>query len=152
MVFVWMLLWRDISFGTLMGGALVATSIELLGRQFTNDASLRPLGTIQFLVGYAGLVVTSNLRVAWEVITPSNEQIREAIVAVPLQSSSLAAALLTANAVSYTPGTLTVELAGDPFVLYVHVLHFESVDDVKEDVGKVERQVAKALAPRLPVG
>lgn len=147
MVLVWMLLWRDISIGTALGGSAIATVVEVVGTRSASDASLRPLGMLRFLVGYAGLVIASNLRVAWEVVTPSNEQIREAIVAVPLRTESRAAALLTANAVTYTPGTLTVELTGDPLILYVHVLHFDSVEEVQADVAQIEDLVARALAP-----
>lgn len=147
MVLVWMLLWRDISIGTVLGGSAIATVVEVVGTRSATDASLRPLGMLRFLVGYARLVITSNLRVAWEVVTPSNEQIREAIVAVPLRSQSRAAALLTANAVTYTPGTLTVELTGDPLILYVHVLHFDSVEEVQADVAQIEDLVARALTP-----
>jgi multisubunit Na+/H+ antiporter MnhE subunit len=94
---------------------------------------------------YLGLVFSSNVRVAWEVVTPRNDQIREAIVAVPMRVASPSAALLVANSISYTPGSLTVELAGDPQTLYVHVLHFESVEDVVAQVRRLEDLVAAAV-------
>jgi multicomponent Na+:H+ antiporter subunit E len=88
--------------------------------------------------------------VAWEVITPRNDQIREAIVAVPMRSNSVPVALLVANAISYTPGSLTIELTEDPLVLYVHVLHFESVEAVHKEVAALERLVVAALGEEQP--
>ncbi len=134
-----MILWRDVSVGTLVGGAAVATLVEAIRESFATEAPVRLSGLAGFLIRYSGMVVSSNLRVAWEVITPTNERIREAIVAVPLQVGSLNAALLVANAVSFTPGTLTLELTADPLTLYVHVLHFETVAEVEASVRALER-------------
>lgn len=148
LVLVWMLLWRDVSIGTLIGGSLVATSIELVRRSFPADTRVSPVGMALFLVSYVGMVVRSNLKVAWEVITPSNERIKEAIVAVPLSTPSITAALLVANAVTYTPGTMSIELTDDPLTLYVHVLHFESVEAVRSDIAALEKLALRALPPR----
>lgn len=96
---VWMLLWRDISIGTLLGGVAVGFGIEVLRKAPAGGDPVRPGGLLAFVVRYAWLVCVSNARVAWEVITPSNEQIREAIVAVPMATSNSAVGLLVANAI-----------------------------------------------------
>lgn len=145
LVVVWMLLWRDVSVGTALGGALVAGAVEAVHQDLGRRVPVAPAGLARFVVRYLGLVVSSNLRVAWEVITPSNEAIREAIVAVPLETRSVRVALVVANAVTFTPGTLTIELTGDPMVLYVHVLHFTTAEDVRRTVRELERLVARAL-------
>lgn len=147
---VWMLLWRDISFGTLTRGAVVATAVETVRGSFDRDTTIHPWRLVVFLARYVAMVVTSNLRVAWEVVTPSNTRIREAIVGVPLSASSIDTALLVANAISYAPGTLTVELADDPPVVYVHVLHFTNADDVTDNVAQLERLIARALPHKPP--
>lgn len=148
---VWVLLWRDASAGVWMGGILVASSLELVRATAARGARIRPLGMLRFLGSYLVRVIASNLRVAWEVLTPSNEQIREAIVAVPLQTSSASVALLVANAISFTPGSLTIELTVDPFVLYVHVLHFENVEQVRAEVAGLESLAAGAIATQAVV-
>jgi monovalent cation/proton antiporter MnhG/PhaG subunit len=147
LVAVWMLVWRDLSLGTLVGGGIVAAFLELLRSARPRSGPVSVSGWLRFLGSYVGLVVSSNLRVAWEVITPRNDQIQEAIVEVPLEVRSVSAALLVANSISYTPGSLTVELVDEPRMLYVHVLHFESVADVVEQVRRVESLVARALPP-----
>ncbi len=147
---VWMLLWRDISVGTLGGAAIVATAIEAARSSFDRDTTISPPRFALFLIRYVVMVVTSNLRVAWEVITPSNARIREAIVAVPLRTRSVDTALLVANAISYAPGSLTIELTGDPPVIYVHVLHFTSIEDVTDSVAHLEDLVTQALPQTTP--
>jgi monovalent cation/proton antiporter MnhG/PhaG subunit len=150
LVLVWVLLWRDLSAGTLLGGAVVASLIELI-RRADQRRDVNLVGLVRFFANYAWLVVASNLRVAWEVITPNNDQIEEAIVAVPLQTRSVATALLVANAISYTPGSLSMELSADPWILYVHVLHFTSVEDVQESVSKLEVLAMRAISNPVPV-
>jgi len=145
MVVVWMLMWRDASVGTAIGGAAVAAVVETMRSSYPRGANRNPRGLVVFFWRYAAMVLSSNLRVAWEVITPRNDRIREAIVAVPLQTVSLPAALLVANAVSYSPGTLTVELTDHPMVLYVHVLHFTTTDEVRQQVALIERLVGDAI-------
>lgn len=145
LIVVWMLLWREVSPGTLVGGGFVALAIESLRRSVDATGPLRLAPLARFVVRYLGSVIRSNLRVAWEVVTPSNEDIREAIVAVPLETGSLAARLLLANAVSYTPGTLTVELGSDPPALYVHVLHFDDAERIRTEIAAMEELVASAL-------
>lgn len=148
---IWVLLWRDASPGVWVGGALAAIAVELLSRVSLRRWTMRPAAMLRFLARYVWMVVLSNIRVAWEVVTPSNDQIREAIVAVPLRSNSVSVALLVANAISYTPGSLTIELTEDPLVLYVHVLHFESVEEVRHEVAQLESLVVAALEEKAPV-
>jgi multicomponent Na+:H+ antiporter subunit G len=145
---VWVLLWRDSSPGVWLTGLGVAFVIEWT-RGFSGSASgVSFRGLVPFLSHYMWTVLVSNVRVAREVVTPNNDQIREAIVAVPLRTDSMAAALLIANAISFTPGSLTIELTQDPLILYVHVLHFESVAAVHRDVARLEELVVAAVAGR----
>lgn len=148
-VAVWMLLWRDVSFGTLVGGTLVALAIEAARSRSDLPIRISPAGMVRFIVHYIGMVFVSNAKVAWEVVTPSNELIREAIVACPLKSDSIPVALLVANAVTFTPGTLSLELAGAPTTLYVHVLQFTDAESVRASVSRLEDLALGAIPPRL---
>ena len=150
LVLIWVLLWRDTGAGVWIMGIVIAASVEWAWRQRNTPVRVRIGGFLVFLVRYIWMVIRSTLRVAWEVITPSNDQIREAIVAVPMQSNSLPVALLVANAISYTPGSLTIEMTEGPLVIYVHVLHFESVAAVRDEVAALERLVGAALGAKPP--
>lgn len=142
---VWVLLWRDPSPGTLAAGVGIGLIVELVVPRSPRAARVSPVGVARFVVRYLGLVVASTARVAWEVVTPRNERVREGIVAVPLRTRTTTATLLVANAITYTPGTLTIEVSGDPPTLYVHVLHFESPEQVAADVRRIEDLVLAAL-------
>lgn len=146
LVAIWVLLWREPSAAVITGGALVATGVEFLLTTTPGVTRVRPVPLLAFLVRYLGMVVVSNLRVAREVVTPGHRRIREAIVAVPLATDSIFVALLVSNAITFTPGTLTVELTEDPRVVYVHVLQFTSVEEVRAQVAELERLISAAFA------
>ncbi len=150
LVVVWVILWRDLAVGTVLGGLAIALFVESVLRVTRPSPRLSITGLVAFYVRYLGMIVVSNVRVAWEVITPRNDRIREAVVAVPLATKSESVALLVANAVSFTPGSLTVDMTSDPFVLYVHVLHFSTTDEVRHAVAELEGLATRAIPERAP--
>ncbi len=150
LVVVWVILWRDLAVGTVIGGVAIALVVESVRRVTKPSPRLSIPGLAAFYVRYLGMVVVSNIRVAWEVITPRNDRIREAVVAVPLTTRSESVALLVANAVSFTPGSLTIEMTFDPIVLYVHVLHFSTTDEVRHEVAALEDLAMRAIPAGAP--
>ena len=140
LVAVWVLLWRDLSVGTLIGGAGVGFALEVGRRSVSKPLPVRIGGLVRFAAYYFAALAKSNAQVAWEVATPLHDEIEEAIVGVPLSVSSPQAALLVANAVTFTPGTLTVELSGEPLVtVYARFLHFEGEAPLREEINRLER-------------
>lgn len=149
MVGIWAALWRDFSPGNLLVGLLLASvllAVRALGAGIPM-ARLRPLAAARFLVVYVWNLVEANAHVAWEVLTPSNESIREAIVAVEVTAPEVVP--LVVNAVTFTPGTLTVEVGGAAgTILFVHVLHFRDAESVRASVARIERQAVAAFGLR----
>lgn len=143
---VWLALWGGISAANLLSGTLVA--LLLLGlfplRTSTRPGRFRPLWALRLVVYFLIKLVEANAVVAWEVVTPRN-RIVEGIVAVPVTSASDVLVSVVANAISLTPGTLTIEVGTDPHVLYVHVLHLHDIDAVRRDVTRLERYVLRAF-------
>lgn len=82
-------------------------------------------------------LVKANLRVAYEVLTPGFSM-QAAIIAVPTRTRSSLEAVLLANAVSLTPGTLTLEVDEETRTLYVHALYVSSREDFLAGVARLE--------------
>ena len=57
-------------------------------------------------------------------------------------------ATLVANAITLTPGTLTIDARGRPAVLYVHVLSFDAVEATRAEVEDLERRIVRAFGTR----
>lgn len=114
----------------------------LLGPTAYFGKLLSALGFAVFLV-YE--LVLSNLRVAWDVITPRARR-KPGIVAVPLDAASDHEITLLSILVTLTPGTLVVDVSDDRRVMYVHSMF---VDDPEEERRKIkegfERRVLDLL-------
>jgi multicomponent Na+:H+ antiporter subunit E len=67
-------------------------------------------------------LVLSNLRIAYDVLTPTHHM-RPAIVGIPLDAKTDAEITLLANLITLTPGTLSLRVAGDRSVLYIHAMY-----------------------------
>lgn len=148
LVALWTALWGQLSLGNLVSGAVVAVAVQLAlpGAAPGLAGGLRPLRLAWFLVYFGYKVVEANLVVAWEVATPRS-RINQGIVAVPITGVSDIVVTSVANAVSLTPGTLTVEVRREPPTLYVHVLHLRSVEDTRREALYLELLLMRALAP-----
>lgn len=78
-------------------------------------------------------LVLSNLKVFWDVVTPTHIS-RPGIVGVPLSVETPLEIFLFANMVSLTPGTLSVDLSEDRGTLYIHVMFLDDPEQFRKDI------------------
>ena len=142
----WVFLWGDLTFANVLWGAVLgALTVVILPIQHRQHRlPVRPVAALRFLGVFAWELVKANAVVAWEIVTPGS-RINQGIVAIPLRTHSPGLMTLIGNAVSLTPGTLTLETRLDPPTLYVHVLHLRDVEDVRADVHRFERLAMAAF-------
>jgi len=88
---------------------------------------------------YVGELIVSTATVAWEIVTPRHA-IRPWIVRVPISSRTDLEITGIANLVSFTPGTLTLEVAEDREALFVHALHVSDPDVIRTRISRLERR------------
>jgi multicomponent Na+:H+ antiporter subunit E len=167
LVAVWVALWGEPTVGNLVSGVLVGAGISWLfpsgPRVVTpeDEGTPRFIAGARFLVIFAGALVVATWEVVRDVLRP-RLSLAEGIVAVPLVSHSPVIAALVGNAISLTPGTLTVEIGGvsktrpvppasaaddegAPVVLYVHVLNLTDADSVRADGRRFEHLAVSAF-------
>ncbi|HEX2028409.1 MAG TPA: Na+/H+ antiporter subunit E [Nitriliruptorales bacterium] len=108
-------------------------------------SALRRTGRVIVLVAYyVRNLVAGNLQVAREVMTPEH-RIQPAIVRFPLRIRSDLGVVVMANMISFTPGTLTVDVADDLSALYVHGMHVSSADDLRGHLRALEDRLLGVL-------
>jgi multicomponent Na+:H+ antiporter subunit E len=92
----------------------------------------RAFQVVGFTLWFAVEVVVASARVAYDIVTPQHVS-RPGIVALPLPPgmSDLEITVLAA-AISLTPGTLTLDVASDHSVVYVHVMFLAEDDRATE--------------------
>ena len=90
-------------------------------------------------------LVRSSIAVVREVLTPSTHS-RPRLVEMPLDAKSDLEIMLTANLITLTPGTLTVDVAADRSSLLVHAMFAEAPEETIRDLKQgMERRVLDAL-------
>lgn len=145
LVGLWLLLWRDVSAANVLSGLAIALVVTL-GPLRATEHRVRPLALVGFLAYFAWKLLEANIILAREVVTPQNK-IHTGIVGVPLPGTSDFVVTVVGNAVSLTPGTLTLEVWRDPVpTLYVHVLHLHDLEETRDEVLEMARR-AKAAFP-----
>lgn len=154
---LWVIMWRDLSVANVVSGVLIAVFIEsarpwrALGQR---HHTVRPLRLLIFVGYFIWKLLESNVVLAREVLTPRNS-IETGVIAVPIGPCSDLVVAVVANAISLTPGTLTLEVRQEERpTLYVHVLHLHDVEAARADVLTLTRLVDAALPSRatVPVG
>lgn len=147
MATLWVVLWRDASPANVVSGlvaGVVVAAVFPIKRAPARDHTVRPLRLLAFLGYFAWQLVVSNVVVAREILTP-RDRVRSGIVAVPVPGCSDLVTTVVANAITLTPGTLTLEVERDPPTLYVHVLHLDDLDEVRRDIRTVQTMVVRAI-------
>ena len=138
---VWVGLWGSVTAANVLGGVAVALLLVtvLPLTEVPTAAVVRPFALLRFLAFFAVDLVRSSLQVAALVLAP-RRALRQAVVAMPVRGASDSLLTLLANAISLTPGTLTLEVDRPGSTLYVHVIDVgEGVDAVRADLLHIER-------------
>jgi multicomponent Na+:H+ antiporter subunit E len=108
---------------------------------------LWPLRIVRSLAIFFVELIKANLRVAIEVLTPGFSM-TAGIVRVETRTRSSFEAVLLANAISLTPGTLTLEVDEENRVLYVHGLYVTSRSEFLRDIARIEDLILDVTRPR----
>ena len=101
--------------------------------------------SIRFTFFFLRELIRSNLRVAWDVISPKSQR-KPGIVAIPLDARSDIEITFLANLITLTPGTLSLDVSDDRSVLYVHGMFVEDAQLMREQIKNgFERRVLELL-------
>lgn len=144
-VVVWLALWSEISVANVVSGLGLAAVI-VLAFDTWNEGGLiiRPLRMLRFGLYFAYLLVLSTAAVVRTVLAP-RDRVHTGILSVPLEGSSDAVATLIADAITLTPGTLTLEVRREPLTLYIHALDTRDLDSIRRDVRRLEVLAVRAF-------
>lgn len=158
---LWVLLWGDVSWANVIGGMVVAFGVVLFAR--LDSASLRPTHfrpwwALRYVATVVWQLLTANVRLAYEILTP-RDTTYTGIIAVPIRGGSDAVVNLVANSITLTPGTMTIDVkrhdrselddemtAGA--TLYVHGMFLHDIESVRHDVLKLEALALHAFGTR----
>lgn len=143
---LWIALWGELSVANVASGLVVVPLVSwLFAHGQPSRYSLRPWRSLVLLAFVAYSLVVSSMRVVLAVLRPDARRAATSVQRVQLQRGSVFVGSIVANAITLTPGTMTLELDRSTLRLDVHVLGEVDEAAFRDDVLKLERLVADAV-------
>ena len=131
LAFIWAGATGGITAGNLITGFIVGYLILLVQHRFSPTSYNRKVVQFfSFALYFAYEIIAGAILVTWDIITPQHKS-RPGIVAVPLDARTPAEVALFANAVTLTPGAITLDVSEDQKTLYVHAMFVDTPDQVR---------------------
>ncbi len=143
----WVVLTGEFTIGNFVVGFLITYLILRLTRQSQLVSSY--VRRISLLVRFLGFflkeLVLSSLRVMVQVLLP-RQNLRPAVVAVPLDVQSDTGIALLANLITLTPGTLTLDVSTDRKMMYIHVIDLDDLEAFRTSIKQgFERRIIEVM-------
>lgn len=147
---VWIALWGELTWANTASGLVVVFLIGYLIRPAPRAHEVHPIALVYLVAVFVVRLVTSSAAVVLTVLAPTPPRLRSGVVAIRLSQDSALVATIVADAISLTPGTLTLDARPEDsvIVLYIHVLGLDDPDDIRTDVAGLERLVLSAVTPK----
>lgn len=152
LVLLWMALWHEISWMTLVSGALISVvamrlfylpPVELAGR-------FNPWWAARYLGFFLWHLALASFQVSWLAVRPGPPP-RTAIIAVRLHTRSDFLLTMVGLTVSLIPGSLVAEVDRFGSVLYLHVLNTPTQRHIRlarRQTYRIEELLIRALGSR----
>jgi multicomponent Na+:H+ antiporter subunit E len=143
----WAALAGDFSLNSLLLGFGIGFLVLLFSQRIVGTPSYaRRVWRIIDLCGFFFVeLITSNLRVAFDVLKP-RMTMRPGVIAVPLDLTSEIEVMLLVNLVMLTPGTLALDISSDRSELFLHTMHADDPEKVRSQIKQgFERRIRRVL-------
>jgi multicomponent Na+:H+ antiporter subunit E len=139
---VWMLLWGAFDPWTFSAGLVLGyIMLSLLGRTITGETYGGRLGRlIRFSLYFVRILVKANWDVAKVVLTPGFNQ-QSSIIRYPVGDLTDVQLTVLANAITLTPGTLSMDVSQDRQWLYVHCMIGHDRQALMNDIGELRQRI-----------
>jgi multicomponent Na+:H+ antiporter subunit E len=145
---LWIAMMGEVSIVNVLSGLVVVALVNWLFVHDHPQYVLRPVGAARLTLSVLKSLVTSSWQVVLAVLLPNDQRTATSVQQVQLQHGSAFIGAIVANAITLTPGTMSLDLNKEDLTLSVHVLG--EVDEVKfhAEVLALENMVAKAVRER----
>ncbi len=142
---VWVALWGVAEPGVALGAVALGATLALLLPDFRPrwpQGVLHPIAALRWALHLGREIVVSTWQVARAVVSPTS-RLRIAVIRVPLQVRTATEVTLLMNSISFTPGTIALEVKEGE--LFVHVLHLASPEAFIDEVRTLEGRIIAAF-------
>ena len=100
---------------------------------------------IRFILFLLWDMLSSNIRVAYDVIKPRLNN-KAGVIAMDMDVKSDLEITLLANIISFTPGTLTLDVSSDRKKIFFHTMYADDIEGQREAIkNHIEKRIAGIL-------
>lgn len=151
---LWLLLWGRVTPANVVGGTLAITFVLWIAPAGPKVAGspepgrFHPVATVIFAFIFLKELVLATWQVA--VLVVLSNRVHSGVIRVQLAVRSPRIATVVANAVTLTPGTMTIddEVNEDGIVLYVHALDVTDPSAIRQGVKTFEQLAVRSFGNR----
>ncbi len=100
---------------------------------------------LDFLATFFWQIVQGSVKIAWDIATP-HHYMTPGIIALPLTAETDLEITLLANAITLTPGTMSMDVSSDRKILYVYTVYIDSEEKVVASIkNTLEKKLLEAM-------
>lgn len=147
LVVIYLALTGDVSFVNIVFGVAIAYGVILVYEGATQNArsySRRILGLASFSVYFTRILIVANLEVAREILTPGY-QMSPRLLRYSVAGMTDVQITWLANAITLTPGTLSVDLNAEADSLYIHAMYGEDRDALVAGLDELKTRLLEGV-------
>jgi len=147
---VWIAAFGSLAPNVIVGGLIASVVVAAVTRWLSlrwPRAFVHPIAAARFVGYFLGQMIVSTRDVIAALWVP-RDQLRPAILAVPVQVQTRNEVTLLMNSISFMPGTVALELHDEQ--LYVHVLTTDDPAAVVGEIANLESKISDAFGPDGP--
>ena len=99
---------------------------------------------VYFLLYFIGELIKSNVKIAFDIITPTFLG-KPGVIGIELEAKTNLEITLVANLISLTPGTLSLDVSANKKILFVHAMYLIDEDEVRAELKHLEQRLLKVM-------
>ncbi len=145
------LAWAAVTGNFTLNNLVVGFGVGFLLLVFTRrivgspDYLIKLRQVISLVLFFIWELIKSNLRVAYDVLTP-NYHMQPGVIAIPLDAQTDVEITLLSNLITLTPGTLSLDVSADRKMLYLHAMYIDDIDAIRRRIKSgFERRLLEVL-------
>lgn len=143
---VWIFLTGHFTYVNIIFGFVIGYIVILISRPQEGSSSYikRFPIVISFLFFFLWELLKANIKVAYDVVTPTN-YMKPGVVSYSLEANTDLEITLLMNLVSLTPGTLSLDVSFDRKTLYIHAMYLDDIKEFRSEMRKFEGKLLEVL-------
>lgn len=143
---IWIALTGYFTPGNFLFGFILGYIAILISRPLPNAPGYlaRFPKIIVFFLQFTWEVVKANLRVGYDVLTPTHNM-RPGVISFKMNAKEDYEITLLMNLISLTPGTLSLDISRDRRILYIHAMYIDDLEGLRKELRLFEKRLLEAI-------